>query len=293
MSTVYSLLLDFSEKEEEESCSGLLLQIPEQEVAVGDAVEVRLWGAELLLNESWTLYQGGMSLGVGEIVYDWSYVPDGQGGLVPESTDAGVFEQVVTFEDSCEAQLDLPFQELVFMKALTQLCYIGADGKPKVHAPRGASCFERCGQWWSRRGYSYVKLNAELPIYGAVLVRARNIRTYRCWTWTVPDNAAGLAWFFLYRNDLLYKSFTIELPELECAATETRNITLKVIDHATETAVAGALVAIDGVAAGSTDENGELRVDAVTTGDHNIAVSAQGYLDTDQDELSNETISVV
>ncbi len=108
----------------------------------------------------------------------------------------------------------------------------------------------------------------------------------------MPENAAELAWFFLYRADALYKSFSIELPELESSETEERNITLKVIDHSTETAVAGAEVSIDGTVAGSTDENGELRVDGVATGDHTISISADGYLSTDEDELSNESISV-
>ena len=125
-----------------------------------------------------------------------------------------------------------------------------------------------------------------------MLVQARNIRTYRRWTWTVPANASELAWFFLYRTDALFKSFTIELPELESSDTEERNITLKVIDHSTETAVAGAVVSIDGTVAGSTDANGELQVDGISTGDHAISISADGYLSTDEDELSNESISV-
>ncbi len=182
MSTVYSLLLDFSKQEEDTEDSGLLLQVPEQEVSVGDEVEILLWGVEELLNESWVLYQGGESLGVGEMVYDWYYVSDGQGGKEPESDDAGVFEQTVTFEEAYEAQLDLPFQELISIKALTQLCYIDDDGKPRIRAARGAFCSGNCGQWWSRRGYSYLKLTEELPLYGAVLVQARNIRTYRRWT---------------------------------------------------------------------------------------------------------------
>ncbi len=292
MSTVYSLLLDFSETDEDSS-SGLLLQVPEQEVAVGDAVEILLWGVEQLLDASWVLYQGGASLGVGKIVYDWSYVSDGAGGLEPESDEAGVFEQTVTFDDSYEEQLDLPFMELVSVKALSSLCYLDDDGKPRIHTPRGTTCLGSGNNTWSRKGYSYLKLTGELPLYGAVRVQARNIRTCRRWTWTVPEDAAELAWFFLYREGELYKSFRIELPELESEASEERNITLTIIDHDTETAIAGAVVVIDGTQAGTTDANGQLRVDGITTGDHLISVSAEGYLSTDADELSNESISVV
>ena len=72
------------------------------------------------------------------------------------------------------------------------------------------------------------------------------------------------------------------------AISDTVDITISIVEYVDEDVdVAGASVFIDGVFAGSTDNNGELDV-TVTVGGHAIKVLATGYIDSDVDGLIND-----
>ena len=75
--------------------------------------------------------------------------------------------------------------------------------------------------------------------------------------------------------------------------TETsKNLVLVVKDFATEVAVQGASVYADGSYRGYTNSDGELYLYNIAIGDHTIKLIAAGYLDSDEDELANDTFTV-
>jgi hypothetical protein len=76
--------------------------------------------------------------------------------------------------------------------------------------------------------------------------------------------------------------------EALAAVVTTRTITIAIKDWVSEDDVVGAMVYIDGVLAGTADENGELTIVDIELGGHSIKITAAGYLDSDTDYLLND-----
>lgn len=78
----------------------------------------------------------------------------------------------------------------------------------------------------------------------------------------------------------------------KAAVTDTSDVTISIVDYVDEnTEIEGASVYIDDVLMGTTDENGEIDL-TLTVGTHSIRVTAAGYVDSDEDDLINDYISV-
>lgn len=72
----------------------------------------------------------------------------------------------------------------------------------------------------------------------------------------------------------------------------TTSITVVVKDFATDIVIPDASVYIDDVYKGKTDSTGSLTIASITAGNHSIRLTASGYLDSDEDELANDTFTV-
>jgi hypothetical protein len=72
----------------------------------------------------------------------------------------------------------------------------------------------------------------------------------------------------------------------------TKDIAILVKDFATDVVIPNAHIVIDGNWGGMTDENGLLTLKSVTVGDHKIVITATGYLNSDEDELANDTFTI-
>jgi hypothetical protein len=99
----------------------------------------------------------------------------------------------------------------------------------------------------------------------------------------------------LQDSEYLSISQAVENEDIETptpVGTATRDITIQVKDFATEVVVVGAAVIIDGRWIGTTDDQGLLNVIGIRVGDHSIRIQASGYLDSDEDELANDTFTV-
>jgi len=287
MSTIHSLIVDFSKKPDTgATCSGLKLEVPKNEVAIGDSVEIRLWGPLELLG-GWWLMRAMENLGPGALVSDVI----GDTPSADESAGALVFEQV-SFAATSEAQLEWPAFSLVRAVAVTELLALDADGKPSVVKPRG--WVELGSGYLARKGYSCVRVVDDTPLYGAIALEYYRVRWYRRWFWTVPKDSKGDVWFFLYDgiDPAPYRKFAIELPELAATPARSKNITIRAADHATEAAIPNATIFIGGAQVGVTDSQGLLHVNGVASGEHAFRATAAGYLATNEDELSNEKIVV-
>jgi len=270
-----TLVLDFGQAESGDECPLMYVEIPEKEVAPGDAVEIRLWGpAERL--RGWSLCVFGQSLGAGRLC----------------AIENAGFAEHVSLAESLAAQLAYPVMRFTSVTARTPLACIREDAPypPVVWMQQGRVLTERC----SRKGHSCIQVDAPRPLYGALEVAYQRVSTYLAWFWTIPDSARGDVWFFLYDDVTLapYRKFAVELPERAVSEQGLRNLSIRVVDFATEAAVPGAAVYLDGLLKGHTGDDGLLHLNDVPTGEHAFKATCEGYLDTDQDALSNETIVV-
>jgi len=71
-----------------------------------------------------------------------------------------------------------------------------------------------------------------------------------------------------------------------------RDITLNVKDWATEVDVSGVTVYVDGTWKGSTDGDGNISLSNITVGDHTLRLTKSGYLNSDLDDLANDSFTV-
>jgi hypothetical protein len=270
MSTIVSAVIDLAQGG---GCGALKLEVPDGEVSYGDAIEIRLRAGAPDLLTGWSLLAGTTSLGTGDLV---------------EDGDELETQEQVDLAEEYEAQLEWPATGLHQVEALTELFALDAAGLPETWASRGELVTDRC----SRQGYSCLRVGQDkTPLYGSVAVTYDKAAWYLTWSWTVPERA-GDQWFFLLLDGAVYSKFAIEIPELATSSTEPKNITIHAYDEASEVDVPDAEVWLDGLYVGITGADGTLAVDDVAAGEHTIKIVAPGYLATDEDELSNDAITV-
>lgn len=273
--TTQTLVLEYGEEQRSEECPLMYVEIPENEVGPGDEVEIRLWGPAENLS-GWSLCIFSDSLGSGEL----------------KSLENPAFVQQVDLVESLDAQLEYPIMQLSHVTALTPLVCIAPQTPcpPQRWKAAGSDITGLC----SRKGYSCLQVDCERPLYGSLEVGFERVATYLRWFWTIPQEYYGDIWFFLYDDPSLepYRKFAVELPELAIVEEGTRNVSIKCVDFSTDAVVAGAAIYLDGNYQGDTDAEGLLHLSDVSTGEHHFQALAEGYLDTQEDGLSNETIVV-
>jgi len=273
--TIQTLVLEYDEEQRSEECPLMYVEIPENEVGPGDEVEIRLWGPAENLS-GWSLCIFGDSLGSGEL----------------QSLENPEFIQQVDLVESLEAQLEYPLMQLTHVTALTPLVCIDSQTPypPLIWQNAGSDLTALC----SRKGYSCLQVESQRPLYGSLEVGFERVSTYRRWFWTIPSEYYGDIWFFLYDDTSLepYRKFAVELPELAIVEQGVRNVSIKCVDFSTDAVVAGASVYLDGNYQGVTDAAGLLHLSDVATGEHHFQALAEGYLDTQEDGLSNDSIVV-
>jgi len=277
MSTA-TLVLDFGQQAGQE-CPLLYVEVPESQVRAGEELAIRLWGSLERL-EGWTLCVFGKSLGTGTL-----------GQL--EADEREWQEQVDFAASTASEQLEYPFVRVVGAETLTPIAWIDPERPqpPRVLANRGV----QAGGRLRRKGYSCLEvIDAPAPLYGSLLVTVERVAHFREWTVTVPPDGGGDWWFFLYNGSGQepYRRFAIALPDLAATQVAYRNYLIRLLDFSSEEPLAGATVWVDGLEAGVTDANGELLLEGIATGTHSIRAFLEGYLDTSEDGLSNETFVV-
>jgi len=71
-----------------------------------------------------------------------------------------------------------------------------------------------------------------------------------------------------------------------------KTITARIVDACTGDPVPNANITVDGVDKGQADESGLITLHDMVEGDHNIKITADGYVDSDADTLANDTFTV-
>jgi hypothetical protein len=198
-------------------------------------------------------------------------------------------QEVVDFAEAYEFQCKWPIFSINKVTSLQELVQID-----KVTNNVTQYCKE--GQditsLFSRKGYSCITVTDKTPLFGSVLLEYTRSPYYKVWEWTIPTGAQGQYWFFIYQGIFPKNKFSIELPDLALGTPEPRNIALKVVDRDSGNLLDNASVWIDGVFHGVTDANGVLLVNGILTGSHPIRVIRSGFVDTDLDNLYNDTLEI-
>jgi len=74
---------------------------------------------------------------------------------------------------------------------------------------------------------------------------------------------------------------------------DTRDITINIQDYSSDVNLENASVYVDGSYKGTTDSDGNINLNNVAVGDHTLRMTKRpGYLDSDLDDLDNDTFTV-
>jgi len=258
---------------EQEDCKGVLFELPTSEVESGDNVELRLWGGTYDLLLPYTLYKGTETMGAGEIV----------------ESDIITIQPIINFAETFKHQLDWPIDSIDNIEAVTEIFIVNDDNEIETWATKGDNITSR----FSRSGYSCIIADDRIPLYGSIRATCTRSKWMKRWYWTIPAGAEGLYWFFIYKASMvLDHKFSIELPDLAESTLEYRNIIIKVVDKDTDVSQPDAQISVDSVVVGTSDENGELAVNNIRTGDHTLKITGSGFLDSDVDNINNDTFTV-
>ena len=76
------------------------------------------------------------------------------------------------------------------------------------------------------------------------------------------------------------------------AGSGARNVTINIKDYATEVDLETATIYVDGSYKGGTDSDGNVYISNVSVGDHTLRITKSGYLNSDLDDLANDTFTV-
>ncbi len=254
------------------SCSGVLFEVPTQQIVAGDTVELRLWGGTRDLLLPYTLYKGTDTMGSGEI-YETT---------LPQAT------VIIDFAETYNHQFEWPYLTIDEVLAINEIQYEDEDGDIATWAHKGELITPR----FARNGYSCIYAMDRIALYGSISAKVTRSPVYKRWYWTVPAGSEGLHWFFIYKGNDLTNKFSIELPDLTATDQELRNITLTIRDKDTDALLPGTQVFIDGLSAGVTDAYGQLPVTDIVQGTHTLKLISSGYLDSDDDNLNNDSFEV-
>lgn len=198
-------------------------------------------------------------------------------------------QESVDFYETNEYQAEWPIYSIGSVVATTPLLIINqATSEVQEYAAQG----ENVTSLFVRSGYSCIRVKDGTKLYGTVKVQYTRSPYYKLWQWTVPIGKAGQYWFFIYKNNLVTNKFSIEVPDLTSGIPEPRNISLFIFGRDSETKIPNARVYIGGIYYGMTDVNGILNINGILTGTYSLKVIAAGYLPTDQDNLSNDEITI-
>jgi hypothetical protein len=253
-------------------CSGVLLEVPQTEAVPGDSIEINLWAGEASLLDGYTILYGFHSLGAGFLY----------------TSSTSLITETLSYKEQSKIQALYPIKTIQRVRAQSDLVYIDEDDILNLWPDKGSLVTSD----FHRSGYSCLETEGALEIFGTVELQYWRGTYRKKWNWTVP-NTSGVQYFFVLKDGKVVNNFQIELPVLDDDVSDSeKDVTFVVRDKVTDAVVEGANVYIDGSFRGSTDEDGVLTVNNVSVGSHTLKITCSGFLDSDEDDLNNDTIEV-
>ena len=253
------------------NCPSRLLEITPSPYTQGQEIQITAWGSDI---RSLRLYVGSESLGTGDVVS-------------LSDTEQKITE-TVEFNGSTTQSLDNVIDHITKVTAQTEITAKKTSGTTYTYKSSGSVVpFKKIGG-------SCVGVDTDKEVYyGTVLVAYDRSDNGKRWKYILP-NKSGTLYFFVKDGNDVVSTFTVLIGGTSGVAY--RDVTLVYTDIVTEIAVADATVIIDEdletEQTGTTDILGKVTFLTVKTGTHYIKSTKLGYLDTDADDLDNNSILV-
>ena len=253
------------------SCPSRLLEITPSPYTQGQEIQITAWGSDL---RNLRLYVGSESLGTGDIVS-------------LSAADQEITE-TVEFNGSTTQSLSNVIDYIEKVTAQTTITKQETSGKLSTYKSSGSVLpFKKIG------GSCVGRETDDEVYFGTVLIAYTRVDSGKRWTYTLP-NKSGTLYFFVKDGRDVVSTFTVLIGGT--TGVGYRDVTLAYTDVVTEIAVADATVIIDEdletQQTGTTDSNGKVTFLTIKTGTHYIKSTKLGYLDTDADNLDNNSILV-
>ncbi len=253
----------------EDSCPFVLFQIPDTDIPCGYPMDIYLRAETSALLSGYTLYKEGTNLGSGSVQTESQFLS---------------IEEEIVFSETSEVQLERPIRIIQGVNvSVMRKGVFNAQGELIDTAPYSGS--------FIKKGGSCVATSTGELLYGHAVVTYRPGRFYRKWQWTV-DCSRKNHWFFLKKDGVIVRKFSIEVDEVVQSNPDVqKTIVIRAIEFSSEVPQENASVYINDTFKGETDEYGELDID-LYPGTYNIKITKEGFLDTDEDDISNDEIVV-
>ena len=263
--------IDFSDTISTDSgCGGRTFEVtPSGTLEPSDEVVFNVYGATSGLLENLTLMRGGHSLGA----------PTG-----PETVSAAV-EETLSFRGVDKSQLKYPGNNITCLAVTDIMTEDNVSGALSLLAPAGSVVT------LERIGFSCVGTTDNVKLYGTIKISYTQVGSKLSWAWTVPTTG-GDFYFYLLQSDVLVYTHMITIDIDDYVTTSPMDVVLVVREYTTDVLVADAAVEINGYSVGNTDENGRINLNAMDIGRYTIKITKTGYVDSDLDDLENDSFIV-
>lgn len=131
------------------------------------------------------------------------------------------------------------------------------------------------------------------PKYYSIPATINYCTKYKRYTTVVPETWLSITFDIIFTFTECSGQVVLSLAIASVDEDETqKSITVTVEDYATDADIEDVSVWLDSIYKGLTNASGELNIDDVPVGDHTIKMTKTGYVDSDQDDLSNDTFTV-
>jgi len=245
----------------------VLFHIPDTGIPCGQGMPMYLIAANQSYLNGYVLYYEQESMGPGEPV------------TMPDE----IKEEEIHFAEQDIFQLEFPVQSIVsvtghFIKGIFN------TSNELVNTAVYEGNFIKLGG-------SAVGPSTRDKLYGSGVVKYYWGKYRKKWVWTV-DCSKEKHWFFLKLNGIIVRKFEITVGVDQIIEdTGERAVVIRIIEFSSQAPVPGALVQVAGENIGYTDEYGEVET-ILDVGTYNLRVTKQGFVPSDEDDISNDEIEV-
>lgn len=246
------------------------LEVPEGQFYVGMRIPIRIWGDY----DGLSLQAGGQNLGTGS--------------LGTASIGERNVREVVELTGQPSATTNFPIVSILSATAIFGLFDIKNNQLVTLAAPGG-----NITPMLTKRNSDGFSVNGASEVYGSVKISYQRSPTYRVWHYTFPA-PGGTYWFFVMKGSEIVHKFSLSCdstdPDLTSDGGGPADVSFVIKDNVTGQVVPGARLYIDGGLRGTSDNNGIINVKSLTRGAHTIRASCTGYVNTENDNLANDTL---
>jgi len=255
-------------------CSGRAFEVdPESGVVPGTRVKFKVYGSKPGMVSNLSLAAGTRPL-TGTYflrVYEQNYTEN------------------LSFNGSDKVQLKYPVAGSLTVIAQTDIMRVHKETSALSLFKPGGSIISSSMQ---KVGFSCCgPIDKTYNLYGTIKVKYNIAYHIKTWNWTAP-NRAGDYYFYLTEDSNLLYSHKITIEE-DAETLSPVSVAVVVKEYSSENFIEGATVQIDGeTLSGTTDENGTIMAGALASGRHTIKITKTGYVDSDEDDLENDSFII-